>query len=200
MTTLSPNDHPVDAVEIQGGTEIFEKRFDAEETYHRCRAAEMLDAGDAVPFVFDTDSPPNVTSACCVAERRSEEAFETVGSLREDLIGMPGGPEHNPSDIGNVGIRDRLLEEVTHAIYEYHSWFRPPERLKKFGWDQPRIEPIAVRMARYITEPLREGRCVTMLAAGADFHASAYGVPGSIRPFDFGLRAHFICELYNILP
>ena len=57
-------------------------------------------------------------------------------------------------------------------------WRGPDKSLKQLAWDEPRVELMLVRVPRNITEPLCEGLCIAVFAAGADFDAAAHRVPG----------------------
>ena len=121
-----------------------------------------------------------VESCCC---KRSDP-------LGENLIGVPVGLDHHPDNILDIGVGNSGLEQIAHAVDKYLALTRPCERLRQFLGHQAQIEPLPIRMARHAPKALGEGLGIAMLAAGADFRASAQRVPSRIRPLDFGVIAH----------
>src|SRR5258707_231709 len=68
----------------------------------------------------------------------------------------------------------------------------PPDVLVICGALEPGLEQVP--------EPLGEGLCVAVFAAGADFDAAPDRVPGGIRPLDAAGVAHVVSFCVSLNP
>ena len=59
------------------------------------------------------------------AELRIEKIAEALGAFCEDLISMPVGLGHDGSDGDDVVVRNEIVEEIAHGIYENHFGLPP---------------------------------------------------------------------------
>lgn len=91
---FAADDYPLDAGEIDRA-DVFEEGFDGEEGHGGGGGAEVVDAGEAVFFVFDADAPPDVRQLGGGGEFCLEEVAEAIGTLGEDLVGVPVGGGHD---------------------------------------------------------------------------------------------------------
>ena len=58
-TTFAPDDCPIDTGDIEVA-KVFQQRLNGEETNCGRRGTQMLNAWQAVLFVFDADAPPDM--------------------------------------------------------------------------------------------------------------------------------------------
>lgn len=79
-STFPADDHPVDAAQVQL-TNVFQKRLNGEETNPGTCCLKTGDAGDAIFFVLDADTPPDVWLLRGKAQLRIEKNAEALGAL-----------------------------------------------------------------------------------------------------------------------
>src|ERR1035438_6812332 len=103
---------------------------------------------------------------------------------------MPLGSDHHRRDCFNVLIRNSVVKEVAHGVDEDHFGCLPAQRLGELFRYQAKIEALLVGMAGDAAKTLGEHFGVAVLASGAYFCATAYGVPGCVGPFDCGVLSH----------
>jgi hypothetical protein len=84
-TAFTAHDDPVDTAEIDP-TKVFQKRFDAQEPHARRCPLEVLDAWEAILFVLDTYSPPNVRRHGSRLKFRSQEMMQALCSLCQEYL------------------------------------------------------------------------------------------------------------------
>ena len=115
--------------------------------------------------------------------------MQALCSLGKDLVRVPISLEHYGNDRADVFIRDRVLEQIAHAIDKYCFRHPPLEWFEELVRNKAWREPMFVRMARNSAEAFSERLGVAVLAAGADFQASTHGIPRRLGPLDFGMFA-----------
>src|SRR5437868_5376295 len=103
---------------------------------------------------------------------------------------MPPSQLHCCGDQRDVRIRDLIMKQVAHRVYEDHAWPAPAQRLSQFVRHEPEIKALLKGMPWYAPKALREPLRVAVLASGADFRAPANGVPCCVSPFDFREQRH----------
>jgi hypothetical protein len=112
------------------------------------------------------------------------QAFSSFG---EDLVRVPIGSKHDGRNCGDVLVRDRVLEEVTHAVHEHCFWCWPLEWIEEFVRYQTWREPMFVGVTWNASKAFSERFGVTVLTAGTDLEASADRVPRRLGPLDLGM-------------
>ena len=81
-------------------------------------------------------------------------------------------------------LRNFLVEEITHRVYEDHARRTPAERLLDPLRPERQVETTFERMSGCPPEPLRETLCVAVVTSGADLCATRNWIPRGVCPFD----------------
>ena len=123
-SAFSADDHPTDAAQVQMSN-VFQKRFDGQKANSGARRLEIGDARDAVFLVLDADTPPDVGLFSGKMELRIQKTAEAIGALCKDLIGVPVGLGHDGGDGDDVIVRNEIVEEIAHGVYENHFGLPP---------------------------------------------------------------------------
>jgi hypothetical protein len=150
----------------------------------------MVNPRKTVLSVFHAYSPPDVPVIFREPEFGIQEGLQPIGSLGQNLVGVPVSLDHNPDDILYIRIGHIILEQVAHAVHEDGTGARPLKGLDQFLGNEAKIEALPVWMSLNPTKPLSESLCVAVLAAWTDFSATAKGIPSRVGPLDFRMVAH----------
>ena len=152
---LTANDDPVNVPQVER-RHVFQKRFHGEEPHCHLRLPKMFDPRHAVFTILDRHAPPDVT----VHRRKCELAVEHVSHpfrpLRQHLVGMPAGTDHDPDDGLDEIIGDIFVKQVAHRVHEDHLGGQPSQGIGKMIWHKPQIEPLFVGMALHTPESFGE--------------------------------------------
>jgi len=77
------------------------------------------------------------------------------------------------------------VEEVTHRVNKYSTWFAPPLWLCQTVFIDCQGKPIR----EICMEPFGECFCIAVRTTRTDFITTSRRVPGSVRPFDPSISA-----------
>src|SRR5271155_4681655 len=92
-TAFPTYDHPTNPAQIDVPN-VFQQRLNRQKTDYRIGILQIFDARETVLSIFDAHSPPNVRLVSRKPQLRIQKLSETLGALREDLIGMPFCQHH----------------------------------------------------------------------------------------------------------
>src|SRR3990172_4395949 len=83
------------------------------------------------------------------------------------------------------------MEKVAHGIHKDKFWLAPLEgKVDKVVMECKR-ESIYVTPVAHGFKAMRKSFCITVCTAIADFCTAGRWIPGSFRPFYFGIKGHF---------
>src|SRR5215471_8564005 len=134
--------------------------------------------------VLDRDPKPHMYRPWCGAVALPEEVAHEGRAFCEDLKRVPRRTLHSAENAIDETLRNVLVEEIAHGIYENHAWRAPAERLFQPFRAQRKIEASLEWMTECTAKPFREALGITVIAPGTDFRTASYRVPGRVSPFD----------------
>jgi hypothetical protein len=97
---------------------------------------------------------------------------------------MPVSFHHHIHDGLNEAIRDSLMEEVRHGIYEDSLRSVPAEGLVELFGNESKVEALLVWVSLHSSEPFCKRLRVTVLASGTDLGTPTNRVPRRVGPLD----------------
>src|SRR2546421_4711359 len=104
---------------------VLKERLNREKAYLYRGSTELCDTRHAIPFIFDTDPPPDVAGM----SGKIEPVTQPLGAFGEDLERMPMRHHHHAGYRDDVLVGDTVLEEITHRGHEHHPWCCPAKWL-----------------------------------------------------------------------
>src|SRR5262249_53942620 len=140
-SAFAPDDDPRDAIQRELPN-VFQKRFHGEETHSSRRCLKVGDSSQTVLAVLHRHTPPNVSIICRWPNRPAEQLLQTLGALREHLIGVPVRESHRRNHLLDIRKRHAFVEQITHRVDEYHAWLTPAQGFAKLVRNETQIEAL----------------------------------------------------------
>ena len=186
---FAADDNPVDAVQVEAGQGA-EEGFQGQELDGGVGLAQQVNPAN-IAVGFHADAEPDLG--------RPGEGFvegeEALGAFGEYLVAVPVGLGHHGENLADEVVGDGVVEEVAHGVDEDGAGLAPAEGdVQGVGVGGDDGEAVAVFGHTGGVEAFGHPLGVAVLAAGADFVAAGDGVPGGVRPFNFGGGHNYQCS------
>jgi hypothetical protein len=91
---------------------------------------------------------------------------------------------HRLKHFRDEGLRNLLVEEITHGVDKYCAWLTPAQGQSDQIRLQGNFESIAVPRLVHARKAIRHPFGIAVLAPRADLRAACDGIPSPFRPFD----------------
>src|SRR5690348_11003439 len=115
--------------------------------------------------VLYTHTPPDMACRSGKTKWTIQHISESLGSFRENLVGVPVGCHHHFHGVDDEILRYFHMEQIAHGVHEYHARRSPRKRLQQLLGDQPKVEALFIGVILYTTKSFRKCLSVTVLAA-----------------------------------
>ncbi len=183
--TFTAGNQPLQVIKLEGRKGP-QERLRAHETDGSRYTPEVVIGAPGEAVQFDTGAGPDVFRP----RERGSHFGHPLRPLGEHLECVPVCLRHHDKDAANVLVRNRFVKEVRHRVDEDAAGLLPSEWQVQTLGPRLQVEALLVRMAGHTPEPLREGECIAVVAAGRHLGATCHWIPGSIRPLDGGFVCH----------
>src|SRR5215212_2221561 len=144
-TALTSRDDPVEILEVEF-IHRNEEGFGADETDGRRDLAQVVRAPSVV-VRLDGDADPDVRWP----GQGLSEPGEALGTLGEDLVGVPVGPHHGVEDAMDEVAGDVFVEQIRHRVDEDAAGLFPSQREVETLRPEAGIKALLVGMTRNAT-------------------------------------------------
>src|SRR3989338_952437 len=157
-------------------------------------SAKIVDP-PGILLVLNTQTHPNILRPV----DEPVELAQIIRALRKDLKLVPIGAAYDVKHLKEIGYRHVLVKQVTHRVDEDTLRFPPLQRKVQHVGLKRQLEAITVIPLPHSLQTLCNAFGITVLTAGTDFDTSCDRIPGGLRPFNRGIRAHLQPPFENVM-
>src|SRR5271166_2800307 len=145
---------------------------------------QVLDSRQTVFLVLHAYTPPDMRLRRSDSETILQKVPHSLRPLREHLVNVPVRLQHHIDHRRNVIVRNFLVKQIAHGIYEHPARRLPFQRLVQLPRNKSKIKSLFVGMSLDATESLREDLRIAVRAARTNLGAPTRRIPRGVRPFD----------------